>query len=1008
MNFFKSSSRPSSSGNTSLNAFLDVAPSSSEASSSSSSSSSSAGPIPKTLKVPTASHSVNSKMDDCSVGIQSIATIDKEEVLLVHNNAGGEQEIALSSTLQNNEEVDDVSSVSSSGSSSSSHSSGSSSTFGAAIRDPKSDAVFRKPSGVASGVRSPRSPLPTSPQKSSRSKVPLDSKSPTKSSSKSPAKKTRQQQRQSRHSKSGTDNQHLTVPNIPPTSSNRNKTIIQNMPSSLPPSNRPSSPWWGASDAASIASRNRGGGERRKSSVLPPAAIMKYSFLMDNDDDDDTQDKEQTNTRPTPPLPGPGGANMKRPPSRSWWTQGPSADQRDDDDQSVKSTSSRASLAEVFALIQKDKEQKAQDAKKEKDAPTPSEEEEDKEEEKGPEAVDESTDVKEETTIPTEIKVTEDDTIDGEKDDEGQKEEEPVDRVKSAYGPTRSSAASFSDIDALLKPGEDEKMIEPEENEGEQQPIVAVVKEGDKSEKKEADEEKKTSTKIKEKKRTVSTRPVSFTANFGAEKIEQYRASDEEIISNNTKPTREFEGKFSQPKSQIKELILAAKGPSLPRRTNACGTIKVLAAQKKNVLLLARTEGLLASLVFVMSSQLEGDIEAGINARTRATNALLMLSQPKDNRRMICEEEGILESLVKVINEDSGEARVYACSTLATLAKTEENRIVMMEEEILVPTLCKVIRGLYNKNGFIRNEDEEFETEDTDSTKSDSKDDDNSDIIQSGSDAEDSSTGSSDVFEFDESRPNAKQKVLKSNRKEKSLMSGGNDKKVGAANVTEKKFLDELSSTRVNACAALLHMTKQCSITARLCDNDYLVQTITSVCRETTLSIHSRCIEILCNLTRFPGNIPKLNQNPDVLDVLSTAIKSTDKDDRIWSIRALQNVIAGSPNKGSFATTSILDALGNAAMNYGDEQEAAVGTLLNLAIEPSAIVQMTNTKNVVGALVHVAYSDESSNDCRVMACDAIGTMAVWLQTLAGAAKIPTEVHQLPLPTLKATSHLMRG
>mmetsp|Transcript_4326 Transcript_4326/g.5660 ORF Transcript_4326/g.5660 Transcript_4326/m.5660 type:complete len:80 (+) Transcript_4326:550-789(+) len=70
-----------------------------------------------------------------------------------------------------------------------------------------------------------------------------------------------------------------------------------------------------------------------------------------------------------------------------------------------------------------------------------------------------------------------------------------------------------------------------------------------------------------------------------------------------------------------------------------------------------------------------------------------------------------------------------------------------------------------------------------------------------------------------------------------------------------------------------------------------------------------------------------------------------------------------------------------------------------------AIVPLTNTKNVVATLVHTAHSPDSSSEVRKMACDALATIGLWLQTLAGAGTVPDDVPDAVLPTHKATGWL---
>jgi hypothetical protein len=37
-----------------------------------------------------------------------------------------------------------------------------------------------------------------------------------------------------------------------------------------------------------------------------------------------------------------------------------------------------------------------------------------------------------------------------------------------------------------------------------------------------------------------------------------------------------------------------------------------------------------------------------------------------------------------------------------------------------------------------------------------------------------------------------------------------------------------------------------------------------------------------------------------------------------------------------------------------------------------------------------------------MACDALATISLWLQTLAGTGRVPPEVENVPLPSQKTT------
>ena len=84
------------------------------------------------------------------------------------------------------------------------------------------------------------------------------------------------------------------------------------------------------------------------------------------------------------------------------------------------------------------------------------------------------------------------------------------------------------------------------------------------------------------------------------------------------------------------------------------------------------------------------------------------------------------------------------------------------------------------------------------------------------------------------------------------------------------------------------------------------------------------------------------------------------------------------------------------------EKEIAVATLYNISTDRSAVTAITNTKNVVATLVHLAHSPDSSSEVRLLACEALATISLWLQTLAGTGKVPDGVANIPLPSQKTT------
>ena len=81
-----------------------------------------------------------------------------------------------------------------------------------------------------------------------------------------------------------------------------------------------------------------------------------------------------------------------------------------------------------------------------------------------------------------------------------------------------------------------------------------------------------------------------------------------------------------------------------------------------------------------------------------------------------------------------------------------------------------------------------------------------------------------------------------------------------------------------------------------------------------------------------------------------------------------------------------------------EEQEAATAALYNLSTEPGMVITLTNTKNVVATLVSVAHNAETIPSVRLMACDTLATIGLWLQTLAGSGTVPDGVEPTPLPS----------
>lgn len=173
--------------------------------------------------------------------------------------------------------------------------------------------------------------------------------------------------------------------------------------------------------------------------------------------------------------------------------------------------------------------------------------------------------------------------------------------------------------------------------------------------------------------------------------------------------------------------------------------------------------------------------------------------------------------------------------------------------------------------------------------------------------------------------------------------------------------------------------------------------------------IHTKCLEILCNLTQFPANTSFMTRYPNLVETFVNSANSGLPEDRIASLRGLQNLSADSSSKTLLASELVLNSMTSCALRdeYPEEKEAAVALLYNISTEPGAVVAITNTKNVVATFVHLAHHPESSSHIRLMACDALATISLWLQTLAGTGKVPKDImldqnNNGPLPTQKTS------
>lgn len=131
--------------------------------------------------------------------------------------------------------------------------------------------------------------------------------------------------------------------------------------------------------------------------------------------------------------------------------------------------------------------------------------------------------------------------------------------------------------------------------------------------------------------------------------------------------------------------------------------------------------------------------------------------------------------------------------------------------------------------------------------------------------------------------------------------------------------------------------------------------------------------------------------------------KSEVDEDRLISLQVFQNLSADQASKSKMAIDAVLTFLTSCAVRKDDaEREAAVSTLQNISTEPGAVVAITNTKNAIATLVHLAHSPKTKRNTRELACETLANISLWLQTLAGTGKVPDGVENIPLPTLKTS------
>jgi hypothetical protein len=254
--------------------------------------------------------------------------------------------------------------------------------------------------------------------------------------------------------------------------------------------------------------------------------------------------------------------------------------------------------------------------------------------------------------------------------------------------------------------------------------------------------------------------------------------------------------RWTKPTRTLTQLINAVTGPSLQRRSNACGALKVLTTEKNNLKSLVRMDGFLSAMIFAVAEDVKSSEKAlALDARTRAMTVLRNVCEPKENRVRVCTYVGLPECLMKVIREDPGEGLVLACGVLALLAKTPSCREGMARTKGLIDILAEVLSGEVPAP-VVEPEEEK-------------KDDDGEGSL--------SSEGSS-VHDEDDDHSSHSGSSFSSEGSTCVDPSGfhANPDFASIRKRNEGMHDEFLQRARSNACAALLHLSKHCPVTVRI------------------------------------------------------------------------------------------------------------------------------------------------------------------------------------------------
>jgi len=395
-------------------------------------------------------------------------------------------------------------------------------------------------------------------------------------------------------------------------------------------------------------------------------------------------------------------------------------------------------------------------------------------------------------------------------------------------------------------------------------------------------------------------------------------------------------------------------------------------------------------------------------------NTISNLAASIKNRTLLFHHPRMLATLITVVKRDYQESRVFACSTLAYLAKTEENKRGLAETDGLLTILSWLLEG-----NCIGPFNEENNTSDREAL-SPVFDNENNDITSKGDifdslpllgkdgagimkkdrmtvdecDARSEISSASAVSKLTEVTGIQSHELKDENKHEEKVHRAFMKK-------YKKKSKPFLLSSRSNACAIFLHLAKHRTTAGILCANTNFMAVLVRVCNEVEVPIHTKCIEILCHLSRVPMNIMRLAESEGVLSTLQRMSKANEKsEDRLFAIRTAQNLSCELQGRQALTASSFVDNFPQllCGSNSIEEKAATVSTVLNLCIDSESIVQIASKPGLIAALVHLCTHE--SDSLRDIACDALAVISYWLQKFASNGIVPADIdlQDAQLPT----------